>query len=71
MPYANNQGIWIYYEVIGRGFPVALHTSAGGDRRMWQEAGYISGLSGFQYILLDHRGHGKSDKPHGPGSPSP
>jgi pimeloyl-ACP methyl ester carboxylesterase len=63
MPYINNQGIKIYYEVIGSGFPVVLHTGAGGDRRMWQEAGYVAGLVGFQSILLDHRGHGKSDKP--------
>jgi pimeloyl-ACP methyl ester carboxylesterase len=30
---------------------------------MWRMAGYVDGLGGFRRILIDHRGHGKSDRP--------
>lgn len=65
MPYANNDGVRIYYEVTGDGFPLVLQTGGGGDHNMWREAGYVDGLPGFRLILLDHRGHGQSDKPAG------
>ena len=63
MPYAANAGVHIYYEVHGDGFPVLLHTGGGGDLDMWRQAGYVDGLSGYQVILVDHRGHGRSDRP--------
>jgi pimeloyl-ACP methyl ester carboxylesterase len=30
---------------------------------MWRDGGYVQGLAGFQRILFDHRGHGRSDTP--------
>ncbi len=63
MPYVESANVPIYYEVMGDGFPVVLHTGGGGDGTMWEQGGYVAGLDGFQRILLDHRGHGRSGKP--------
>jgi pimeloyl-ACP methyl ester carboxylesterase len=65
MAYADSAGVRIYFAVAGDGFPVVLHTGAGGDHRMWEQAGYLTRLEGFRCILMDHRGHGRSDKPQG------
>jgi pimeloyl-ACP methyl ester carboxylesterase len=40
-----------------------LHTGAGGDLGMWRSAGYVGGLSPRPLLLMDHRGHGCSDRP--------
>lgn len=64
MPYTTSpDGTRIFYEVEGDGFPIVLHTGAGGDLLMWRGAGYTTGLRGYRLILMDHRGHGRSDKP--------
>jgi pimeloyl-ACP methyl ester carboxylesterase len=66
MPEATNGGVRIHYEVEGDGPVVVLHTGGGGDLRMWRLAGYRSGLEGFTRVLMDHRGHGRSDRPAEP-----
>jgi pimeloyl-ACP methyl ester carboxylesterase len=63
MPEASNGGVAIHYEVEGEGPPIVLHTGAAGDLNMWRRAGYVSGLAGFQLVLMDHRGHGRSGRP--------
>jgi pimeloyl-ACP methyl ester carboxylesterase len=66
MPYANNQGIRIYYEVEGQGQPLVLAhgMGGGGDLNAWRNTGYTYALKNdFQLVLFDLRGHGKSDKP--------
>lgn len=65
MPYVDSGGVKIYFETVGDGFPVVLHTGGGGDGRMWQEAGYLDALRNFRCITVDHRGHGRSGKPEG------
>ena len=65
MPLVDSFGVNIHFTVDGEGFPIILHTGAGGDPTMWQQAGYVEGLRGLQRILIDHRGHGKSDRPVG------
>src|SRR5690348_5401967 len=32
---------------------------------MWERAGYLDALPGRRHIVMDHRGHGRSDKPEG------
>lgn len=64
MPYTTSpDDLRIYYETEGDGLPVVLHTGGGGDMLMWRAAGYTAGLDGYRRVLMDHRGHGRSDKP--------
>src|SRR5438093_901289 len=66
MSLASNEGVRIFYEVVGEPGPLLLlHTGGGGDSRMWRMAGYTDGLSATRLILMDHRGHGRSDRPAG------
>lgn len=65
MPTITSHGVEIHYEVEGTGPAVLLHTGAGGDSRIWREAGYVRGLTGFTTILLDQRGRGRSGRPSG------
>lgn len=67
MPYANNQGIRIHYEVEGQGPPLVLHHGGGTSLEFWRITGYVEPLKNdYQLILIDPRGHGSSDKPHDP-----
>lgn len=65
MPYVNRAGVRLYYEAAGSGPVVLLHTGGGGDGRMWTLAGYTKALAGYRILLMDHRGHGRSDCPAG------
>jgi pimeloyl-ACP methyl ester carboxylesterase len=67
MPFANNQGVRIHYEVIGDGPALVLHHLAFGSGADWTDLGYVDALkANHRLIILDSRGHGQSDKPHDP-----
>lgn len=67
MPYADNQGIRIHYEVEGEGPPLVLHHGLCASLEFWRITGYVEPLKNdHQLILIDPRGHGASDKPHDP-----
>ena len=67
MPYANNEGVRIHYEVDGAGAPLVLHHGTSGSWEDWKDLGYVDLLKRDHHlILLDARGHGASDKPHDP-----
>ncbi len=67
MPFADHQGVRIYYEVEGEGPPIVLAHGWTGDTTFWRGYGYVEPLKDeFRVILFDARGHGKSDKPHEP-----
>jgi pimeloyl-ACP methyl ester carboxylesterase len=67
MPYANNQGVRIHYEVEGSGPPLVLLHGLSGSMEMFRMYGYVKPLKKkYQLILIDFRGHGASDKPHDP-----
>jgi pimeloyl-ACP methyl ester carboxylesterase len=62
MAYADNKGVKIYYESWGSGVPIVfLHP--------WSTNGYIWYFQIFHFaqtntcVTVDHRGHGRSDKP--------
>lgn len=63
MPRVVRDGIGLYYEDGGSGDAVVLHTGGGGDGRMWARAGYDEALGDYRRVVLDHRGHGRSDVP--------
>jgi pimeloyl-ACP methyl ester carboxylesterase len=65
MPFANNNGVRIHYEVEGYGPPLMLHHGFSDTWEMWRQAGYAQELSQeYRLIMLDARGCGASDKPH-------
>ena len=65
MPFTNHNGINIYYETRGAGEPLILHHGLTFNSTLWTELGYTEILEKkFELILVDARGHGRSDKPH-------
>ncbi len=65
--FVDNAGMRIYYEVEGEGPPLVLVHWASGSTHDWRMFGYLDALKDdYRLILVDMRGHGKSDKPHDP-----
>jgi len=65
MPFTDNHGIRIRYELTGDGPPLLLMHGYSGNLQRWISLGYVEALANkFQLILIDARGHGQSDKPH-------
>jgi len=69
MPYVDNDGVRIHYQVEGEGPPLVLQHGFSESVVDWYEAGYVDALrSDYRLILIDARGHGASDEPHDPGA---
>ena len=65
MPYADNEGVRIYYQIEGEGPELVLHHWSLATMNDWYDYGYVSALKNdYRLVLLDARGHGASDKPH-------
>ncbi|MCK4379724.1 MAG: alpha/beta hydrolase [Candidatus Lokiarchaeota archaeon] len=66
MPYFTNDGVKIYYEIEGEGPPIVMiHGFASSLEGNWKLTNWVKNLKdNYKLILLDCRGHGKSDKPH-------
>ncbi len=65
MPYADNNGVRIHYEVEGNGPPLVLQHGGTGSLQDWYDSDYVEPLEKeYQLILIDGRGFGHSDKPH-------
>ena len=63
MPYANNRGVQIHYQVTGEGSPLVLQHGFNASIMDWYEFGYVERLHNeHNLILVDARGHGASDK---------
>jgi pimeloyl-ACP methyl ester carboxylesterase len=65
--YTSFDGTKIYYEVKGDGFPVILIHGFSGTGQGWKNCAVYNDLlhEGYKVILIDQRGNGQSDKPHG------
>jgi pimeloyl-ACP methyl ester carboxylesterase len=62
MPKASVNGVSIYYESHGDGFPLVLTYCLGGNARQWRHQ--VHALSkAYRLILWDPRGHGGSESP--------
>lgn len=70
MPVVSSSGVRIYYEIEGDGpDTVVLQHGFSDSLETWREYGYVEALAPeYQVVLIDARGHGKSDKPHTPES---
>jgi pimeloyl-ACP methyl ester carboxylesterase len=67
MPYADNGGVRIHYQVEGEGPALVLRHGFTESIVDWYETGYVDALRpDYRLILIDARGHGASDKPHDP-----
>ena len=71
MSYAQNEDIEIFYETKGEGYPIVLQHGLTGNHEGWygraREINYVEILQDkYKVILVDARGHGKSEKPHAP-----
>jgi pimeloyl-ACP methyl ester carboxylesterase len=63
MPYTTNEGVRINYQVVGEGPPIIFAHGFGLDGETWRDWGYVEGLQDdYKLILVDMRGHGRSDK---------
>ena len=68
MPFCENDGVKIYYEVEGSGPEVIMiHGFAANLEINWRTSGITDALKAEnRCIMMDCRGHGKSDKPTDP-----
>jgi pimeloyl-ACP methyl ester carboxylesterase len=59
-------GVKIYYEVKGKGYPVVLMHGFTGTSQGWKLGKLYGDLlaAGYQVIMMDLPGNGRSDKPH-------
>ena len=68
MPFCENDGVKIYYEVEGSGPEVIMVHGFASDLELnWRRPGIADALKAEnRLVMMDCRGHGKSDKPKAP-----
>ena len=67
MPYVDNAGVKIHYHVEGDGPPLVMQHGVTNSLESWYAYGFVEGLKqDYRLIMVDARGHGRSDKPHDP-----
>ena len=67
MPFFDSAGVRIHYEIHGAGPPVLLlHGFASNGRVNWVSTGWTETIAGAgcTAVVMDLRGHGRSDRPH-------
>lgn len=64
MPFVENRGCRIHYEVEGKGPLVVLQHGFLDNQQSWKLLGYVDGLTDrYRVATVDSLGHGESDKP--------
>jgi pimeloyl-ACP methyl ester carboxylesterase len=63
MPRVDAEGVGIEYEVIGQGQPVVLLHGWPDSGRLWRHQVPALAAAGFQVVVPDLRGYGRSGKP--------
>jgi pimeloyl-ACP methyl ester carboxylesterase len=72
MPYVQSDAAVIHYEVEGEGPPLILQHGFTDDMNVWKDRGYTDALRrGNRLVLINARGHGRSEKPHEPAAYTP
>ena len=67
MPYVDNSDVRIHYHVEGNGPPLVLQHGLTSSLKNWYAYGFVEELQkDYRLIMVDARGHGRSDKPHDP-----
>jgi pimeloyl-ACP methyl ester carboxylesterase len=62
MPYSTANGVKIYYEIYGEGFPFVMIHANPFDHNLWMyQIAHFS--THFKVVAVDIRGYGRSDKP--------
>src|ERR1700722_20362826 len=62
MPYADNKGTKIFYDTYGQGTPIVFLHPGNTNGYIWYYQVFPFARTN-QVIVVDHRGHGRSDKP--------
>lgn len=62
MPHIQRSGVKVYYESHGQGTPIVFLHPFSTNGNIWYFQNYTFALD-YQCIIVDHRGHGRSDKP--------
>jgi pimeloyl-ACP methyl ester carboxylesterase len=63
MPLQRANGVNLYYEIRGKGPPLALFTGLGGNMAMWDFELIEALAHHHRLVLFENRGTGRSDKP--------
>ncbi len=63
MSYAEANGINMYYEERGEGYPLVMIMGMSGNVDWWNEALLAPLEDNFQLVIFDSRGAGRTDKP--------
>ncbi|NHJ32098.1 MAG: alpha/beta fold hydrolase [Asgard group archaeon] len=65
MPFVDRDGFKTYYQVEGKGPTIVMLYGLMGAIEGWYRHSHVDSLKNdYQLVLVDLRGHGKSDKPH-------
>jgi|FaiFalDrversion2_1042247.scaffolds.fasta_scaffold05105_1 pimeloyl-ACP methyl ester carboxylesterase len=65
MPFAAVNGVRLYYEEHGRGYPVVFTHGFAGTTASWAPQAPVLSQR-YRFIIYDMRGHGRSEAPHDP-----